>query len=94
MKTPVGTTECEDTASGLAQGYLDGAVITAVSINDGVNEEFIDANETEGRIPIKNANHILARFFHPLDVFHPCIFQDDMEKCLQTEILHRMQMKE
>ena len=38
-------------------------------------EEFSDMGDTNS-----NVNHILAKFFDPMDVFHPIVFQDDLGK--------------
>ena len=47
VKTPVGNTEYEDTGNGLGQGTVDGAILSAVSIDKGVSEQFSEEEEEE-----------------------------------------------
>ena len=42
-KTPAGITESEDTGSGALQGSVDAAVISSVSLGDGVSKAFEDS---------------------------------------------------
>ena len=43
VHTPVGVTEEEDTGEGLGQGTLEGAIVSAVNLDNGVNDSFGDS---------------------------------------------------
>ena len=75
VKTLVGMTEEANTGMGVAQGSVDGAVNSAVALANLVAEEFSDMGDTN-----YNVKHILAKFFDPMDVFHPIVFQDNLGK--------------
>ena len=75
VKTPVGMTDYANTGMGVGQGSIDGAINSAVSIDNPVAEEFADIEDNDS-----NVNHVLAKFFKPLDIFHPIIFMDDLSK--------------
>ena len=41
--TPVGMTEEKDTGEGVGQGTLEGALVSAVNLDNGVNDFFYDS---------------------------------------------------
>ena len=43
VQTPVGVTEEKDTGEGVGQGRLEGAIVSAVNLDKGVNEFFHDS---------------------------------------------------
>ena len=43
VQTPVGTTDERDTGEGVGQGTLEGALVSAVHLDSGVNEHFPDS---------------------------------------------------
>ena len=81
VKTPVGVTDSADTGSGVGQGGVDAAVISSASIDGGVSKTFANASdvnlkkESSDKFP-----HNILNIFNPRDIFHPCIFQDDIGK--------------
>ena len=46
VKTAVGENESEDTGPGVGQGTVDGAILSAVNLDNGVKEEFHEHNES------------------------------------------------
>ena len=74
VKTPVGMTDSENTGSGVTQGAMDAAIISSVSIDNSVVEEFSDSHTDT------TTDHILKKVFNPKDIFHPTIYQDDLGK--------------
>ena len=65
VQTAVGLTDSEDTGESVGQGTVEGALISAVNLDNGVNDFF--ANDDE---EVSYGNVILR----------PLIFQDDVAK--------------
>ena len=65
VQTPVGLTEEHDTGEGVGQGTLEGALVSAVSLDAGVNEFFSDSEYevSYGKVPLQ-----------------PILFQDDVAR--------------
>ena len=77
VKTPVGETEFEDTNESVGQGTIDGAVISSVSIDQGVNEKFGDKCDKSGK---EEENKKVETKIHYKELEHPVIFQDYIGK--------------
>ena len=68
IKTPLGKTESKETDSGLGQGTVEGAIVSSVSLDNGVTEEFSEEEEIKKeKEEHKNIENL------PRDFFHPCI---------------------
>ena len=65
VQTPVGVTEEEDTGEGVGQGTLEGAIVSAVNLDSGVNEFFHDSEYeiSYGKVPLQ-----------------PILYQDDVAR--------------
>ena len=65
LQTPVGLTEESDTGEGVGQGTLEGAIVSAVNLDSGVNDFFHDSEHevNYGGVEIK-----------------PLLFQDDVAR--------------
>ena len=77
VTTPVGKTELKQTDSSLGQGTIEGAIVSAVSLDNGVGEEFNDEDETENDDKEEKPETLNSL---PKDFFHPCLYQDDIAK--------------
>ena len=77
VKTAVGLSDSEDTGEGVGQGTSDGAVISAVNLDKGVEEEFDDVTlvDSDGE---RNKLSDIVNVYE--DSFHTVIFQDDLFK--------------
>ena len=65
VQTPVGTTDECDTGEGVGQGTLEGALVSAVNLDSGVNEHFHDS---EYEVSYGNVT------------LQPILFQDDVAR--------------
>ena len=65
VQTPVGMTEEQDTGEGVGQGTLEGALVSGVNIDKGVNEYFKDSEYEVSYGPV------------PLQ---PILYQDDVAR--------------
>ena len=75
IKTPLGKTESKETDSGLGQGTVEGAIVSSVSLDNGVTEEFSEEEKIEKeKEEHKNIENL------PRDFFHPCIYVVDVAK--------------
>ena len=75
VKTPVGMTDYTDTGMGVGQGTVDGAINSAFLLDHSVVQEFVDIADY-----VSNTSHTVAKYYHPMDIFHPIIFMDDLNK--------------
>ena len=65
------------TDSSLGQGSIKGPIGSAVSLDNGVGEEFNDEDETENDNKEEKPETLNSL---PKDFFHPCLYQDDIAK--------------
>ena len=68
-------TDYADTGMSVEQGTMDGAINSAVSLDHPVVQEFADIAGCDS-----NTSHTVAKYYHPMDIFHPIIFMDDLNK--------------
>ena len=65
VQTPVGTTDERDTGEGVGQGTLEGALVSAVNLDSGVNEHFHDSE---------------YEISYGQTTLQPILFQDDVAR--------------
>ena len=75
VKMPVGMTDYADTGMGVGQGTVDGAINSTMLLDHQVVQEFADIADYDS-----NTSHTVAKYYHPMDIFHPIIFMDDLNK--------------
>ena len=80
VKTPVGDSDSEDTGKNVGQGTSDGAIISAVNLDNGVKDAFDDVTLIAGDGEIDEVN-IETGY---KDSNHPVLFQDDIAKVSKT----------
>ena len=78
VRTPVGESEWADTGPGVAQGSVSGAVVSAVSLDNGVKEFFHnDSPEDTGEDKDNNEEENADELVYGEVVLKPILFQDD-----------------
>ena len=90
VHTPVGVTEEEDTGEGLGQGTLEGAIVSAVNLDNGVNDFFCDseyeANYGDIRLQPVLYQDDVARL--SLDIESTQMGNKKMETMAETKLLN------
>ena len=83
MRTPVGLTDVRDTGSGIGQGTVPGAIISAVNLDNGVKEQFHgneDEDNDEDKMKIDDIKPVK---YDNINV-HPLLWQDDVFSLSRT----------
>ena len=90
VQTPVGVTEEHDTGEGVGQGTLEGAIVSAVNLDTGVNEFFSDSEHEVcyGQLPLQPMlfQDDVARL--SLDIESAQVGNDKMEAMAETKLLN------
>ena len=82
VKTPVGKTEYKETGENVGQGTVEGAIVSAVSIDRGVNDEFKE-DDPDNEVDV-DSDKSDKSVDHNKEIKHPVIFQDYIGKLSKT----------
>ena len=77
IKTPVGITNYDNIGSGVTQGGVDAAIISSVSVDNSVVNEFSDSTIDS------HSNHILLDCIDPKEIFQLAIYYT-YQTCCQS----------
>ena len=89
IQTPVGLTEERDTGEGVGQGTLEGALISAVNLDNGVNDMFHNSEYevSYGDVELQPLLYQDDVFRLALDIESAQIGNDKMETMAETKLL-------